>query len=301
MIHARLAVLALGLLFVAMLVVAAQEERRRHRDVGRRLAKHVAVFRAASQDNADAAALPDNWLAIKLFRANLPYRAVIVAVPLGLLGFVAAATLLFSPFLAMAGGVAVCAILLLALLWMVERRQSLLQAAMPVFLDRLRQNMLVGASVSQALQRTIAVSPDIVRWVFEPVERRLSAGGELAETLEWAAERHGGAELAALVAAVTASLRFGGRLSEALASLSLTERRRLQVQQEMRSATAEVRAGSAILALLPLCVGGWLLYVTPSFLAYFVDPDRGRPVFYAVGGLYLTGLFLLRQISRPRY
>ncbi len=107
--------------------------------------------------------------------------------------------------------------------------------------------------------------------------------------------------LAPLVAAIAASLRFGGRLAEALAALSAMERARGRVRDEMRAATAEVRASAVILALLPLGVAAWLAWIAPDFTAYFLDPERGQGVLWVVGALYLSGLAMLRQIARPRF
>ncbi|MDB5412248.1 MAG: type secretion system protein [Rubritepida sp.] len=269
--------------------------------VQRRLDHYVASALKGVETPIDEAPLASSWLEQQCFRAQMTQRGltlILIGLALGLtvahtVGLGLAEALVTAPVL-----VALVAALVRL---RIARRLNQLHDALPIFLDRLRQQILIGASVPQALQRVVGVSPDIIRWVFEPVERRVNAAGELVETLEWAARRHRGEGLAGLVAAISASLRYGGRLSEALANLSQMERQRLQVRQEMHGATSEVRASSVVLAILPLGVGIVFFLMTPGFAPYFFDPERGRPVLYFVIGLYLVGLLLLRQIAQPKF
>jgi len=285
---------AMAVLLVGAWRAQAQAQQAVQRNMTRRLRASDAL------PLADLGEGQDGWLALQVYRARIE-RSLLGWAALLALGFVAVLAMIFGLEGLLLGPLAVVGLGALLLRWRIERNATRLAQAMPVFLDRVRQHLLIGASVPQALQRATVVSPAIVRWVFEPVERRLSAGGELVETLEWAARRQGGENLATLAAAFAASSRFGGRLSEALNNLALMERRAEQIRQEMRAATAEVRASSVILATLPAGVGAWLLLYVPNFADYFLDPERGRDVLYMVGGLYLTGLLLLRQIAQPRY
>lgn len=300
MVGEAVALSVLATLLVAF-VLAWRGQRRLQNLVQRRLDQHIVRARHGAEVAVDEAPLPSNWLGRQCFRAQMTPRGLAIIL-LGLACALAAAY---------AAGVGLFEVLVAAPLLVaglaavvhlrITRRLGRIHDALPTFLDRLRQQILIGASVPQSLQRVVAISPPVIRWVFGPVERRVSAGGELVETLEWAARRHGGEGLAGLTAAISASLRYGGRLSEALANLSHMERQRLQVHQEMNAATAEVRASSVVLAILPLCVAVVLFLMTPGFSIYFFDPDQGRPVLYFVAGLYLAGLLMLRQIAQPKF
>lgn len=202
---------------------------------------------------------------------------------------------------AAAGGVGALAAATLFLRIRINRRRAAVEAGLPAFIDRLCQQLLIGASLSQALQRAILNSSPAVRWVFAPAERRLQLGEPLVETLEWAAQRHGGVDLAALATVVGAAMRFGGRLSETLRGLASLMRDRQRIARELEAATAEVRTSSLVLALLPPLVAAGLAFLSPGFLDYFSDPAQGQGTLYLAGGLYVTGLLLLRQIARPRF
>ena len=202
---------------------------------------------------------------------------------------------------AMAGLAGVAAVAGLLVRLRIGRRRAAIEAGLPAFIDRLCQQLLIGASLSQALQRAILSSSPAVRWVFAPAERRLQLGEPLVETLEWAAQRHGGVDLAALATVVGAAMRFGGRLSETLRGLAGMMRDRQRIARELEAATAEVRTSSLVLAALPPLMAVGLTLLSPGFLDYFADPERGRGTLYVVGGLYGLGLVLLRQIARPRF
>lgn len=300
----KLLSLALVLLLLVLLTVLGlswRAEQGRRRLVAGRLEQRIAAVGREERAGLGEPPMPPTRLDRQLFRARMG-RQALVAMGVVVLLVLATLRLLWLSWLetAMAAPVLAGAVALVVRI-RIGRNIERLHDALPNFFDRLRQQILIGASVPQAMQRAVAASPPIIRWVFEPVERRLIAGGELVETLEWAARRHGSEGLASLTAAVSASLRFGGRLSEAIANLSQMERMRMQIHQEMRGATGEVRASSLILALLPLGVGIMMFTTSPAHREYFFDPDRGRSVLYGIIALYLVGLFLLRQIAQPRF
>lgn len=296
--------IALPVLLVCLIVMVGlswRQQARARQLVERRLRQHVVPIDRGEADDVPEASVPANWVGRQLFRAQMGWNALILLGAVALLILLTLRMLWLSSF-----ETAMLAPLLAGLVAMVvrtriSRRMNQLHNALPNFLDRLRQQILIGASVPQAIQRAVAVSPPVVQWVFEPVERRVLAGGELVETLEWATRRHGGEGLASFTAAISASIRYGGRLSEAIATLAVMERMRVQVHQEMHGATAEVRASSLILAALPLVVSVMMFLTSPTHRQYFFDPEQGRSLLYAAGGLYLFGLFLLRQIAQPKF
>jgi tight adherence protein B len=183
----------------------------------------------------------------------------------------------------------------------VERRRRQLSQALPGFLDRLRQQLTIGASASQALERATAGSPAALRDVFAPVLWRLRHGTTLNDALVWLAERERSAELGSLAAAVAASMRFGGRLSEAVGNLARTLRDRQRIEQEMKAATSEVRASAFVLGLLPIGVTFAMFAISPIFRTYFGPGGEGQPLVPWLLGAYITGALLMRRIARPKF
>jgi tight adherence protein B len=244
---------------------------------------------------------PEGWLLLACLRAELEPRTVLLGVPLVALLAGVGGGVLFGPLVGLGAtaGTLLVSAALIAL--RTARRDRALRSELPAFLESVRQHMLVGASVPQALQRAIASGGRTVASVFGPLERRVRHGAGLVETLDWAARRHGGQELASLAAAVAASVTYGGTLSDTLLNLSGQIRARLRVAEELRAASSEVRASALVLALLPVMVGAWLFATVPGYLDYFRDTEEGQRVLVVILVLYVLGLLLLRRIAQPRY
>jgi tight adherence protein B len=297
-----LLLIMIGVLGVVLALVAGWRESRARRVTQARL-KVLRDARMEAQKNLvdTGEGIGEGRVALFALRAGLSPRLLVPGVPFFLLavGSVAVSMLAWEFALVVLGLAAL--LVVFALRFAYDRRQRALQAGLPSFLEAVRQHILVGASVPQAMQRAITATNPMLQGVFLPAGLRVQAGAGLSETLAWVANRHGNQELAALAAAVATSVRFGGRLATALGNLAEGMRAREKVAREMQAATAEVRMSSVVLALLPLAVGGWMLMTTPGYLEYYSDPAQGRSVIFWLGGLYLLGVFLLRQIARPRY
>jgi tight adherence protein B len=102
-------------------------------------------------------------------------------------------------------------------------------------------------------------------------------------------------ELRILVVALLVQSRSGGNLTTLLANLSAMVRKRLKMQQRMRSLTGEGRMQAAILVVLPVLAFVALLIVAPDYAASLL----ARPWLLAVTGLgELIGAIWIRQIVR---
>ena len=189
----------------------------------------------------------------------------------------------------------------LALHWLGRRRAKNIQDALPAFVDRLRQHLMAGASVQQALKRANAPSPPVLADLFQVVDRRMNHGAPLGDTLEAMAAREGLPELALLASAIAASLRFGGRLTDTLGGLSQSMRDRQRVERELHAATAEVRASVLVLSLIVPGAGLAVMLINPGNAAWFLDPEQGRTMLYVATGLYLGGLMMLRRVAQVTY
>lgn len=292
--------LAAALMLAAAGIALLLRQRRSHA-VQRRLATLVAAHAPSGGTGPVEQPAAEGRLQLIFLRADLGPRTVFVLIPgLVVLGG-SGGGLAFGP----AAGLAAAAFGLLASWALItirtSRREHALRRELPPFLEGVRQHLLVGASVPQALQRAVAAGGPTVAAVFAPMERRVRHGGGLVETLDWAARRNGGPELASLAAAVAAALTYGGTLSDTLLNLAGQVRARLRVAEELHAASAEVRASALILALLPVLVAAWLFIGVPGYLDYFLDTAEGARVLVVIAALYGLGLLLLRRIAQPSY
>ena len=98
-----------------------------------------------------------------------------------------------------------------------------------------------------------------------------------------------------MVVALLVQSRSGGNLSALLTSLSTMVRKRLKMQQRMKSLTGEGRMQAAILMALPALAFVILIVVAPEYSAVLL----ARPwLLLTTGMAQLLGVLWIRQIVR---
>ena len=216
-----------------------------------------------------------------------------------------ALVLLFAWRLGWAGGIGGFALGLaagpVALHILALRRVGKLVDALPFFFDAIRQMMLAGSSLQQALLRSIENADPALRRYLDPVARRMQNGASAGESLAWQADRLGLPELHMFSVAVHASMQYGGRLSVVLSNMSITLRDRIRVTRELRSATAEMRVSGYIVGALPLISGLVMSLVNADYATFFIQDPVGHELLGVAVVLQIIGVFAMRQLMRLDY
>jgi tight adherence protein B len=182
-----------------------------------------------------------------------------------------------------------------------SRRMNALSACMSGFLDRVRQLLIVGNSLSVALARATQGSPPILVEFFSPTIRRIANGAGVAESINQLGEELDLHELRLFGAAVETNLRFGGSLSAVLANLIENIRRRSAIDREVRANTSQIRASAWILGILPLVACAAVMLKNPDYVRYFIDTPTGNKFLLYAGLSELVGAILMRSIVRVSY
>jgi tight adherence protein B len=94
-------------------------------------------------------------------------------------------------------------------------------------------------------------------------------------------KRIGSSDLRLMVMVITIQHAVGGDLPAILTTLADTMRQRAEMRDEIMAATAQSRASSLIITLLPIIAAAFL---------YFVVPDYFRPMFISPVGWVLIGV-----------
>lgn len=190
----------------------------------------------------------------------------------------------------------------LYLLRQVRVRDHLLTAQLPDALDLICRSLRSGHAFSDALRiAAVEMQPPIaveLALVFE--EHRL--GLDLRECLDHLVARNTtNFDLRLFASAVLLQRETGGNLIEILENLANTIRERLIFENKVEALTAEVRMSAAILTALPFVVGGIILVLRPGYMAPLYETAPGRSMLVFAGVLMLTGIVLIRRLSRVEY
>ncbi len=175
------------------------------------------------------------------------------------------------------------------------RRRELLEVQLVPGLRLMASALESGYSVVQALERVVNDSPAPISEEFALVTRSVELGTPFETALAAFAER--GEEFEFFATIVAVQYRVGGDLPSLLASMASTAQERLNLRAEVRALTAQARYSGLVLTLLPFVVLGWMLLVSPTYIAPLFTTQLGQ-VMLAFAGLFLVaGLTAIRTIS----
>ncbi len=179
-----------------------------------------------------------------------------------------------------------------------RRRVDALIEAMPHYIDAVRQMNMVGNSLSQALERSLAEAPPIVRSYMAPVARRLELGAPAGDAIQLLASRLGIAEISMLAAAIRTNLRYGGSINTVLSNLSGILRARIRVKRELDAATAQARVSSRVLIAMPIIALGIMVLMNPVYIDFFTSDHRGQRLALIAIGFQSLGIFAMNRMMR---
>jgi len=185
--------------------------------------------------------------------------------------------------------------------YIAAKRMNALSAAMTGFLDRIRQLLIVGNSLSVSLQRATQNSQPIVVEFMTPTIRRIGNGAGVAESVNQLADELDLHELRLFGAAIETNLRFGGSLAAVIANLIENMRRRSAIDREVRANTSQIRASAWILGLLPLFACAVVMLKNPGYMGYFIHTSTGNKLLLYAFISEAIGAFLMRTIVRVNY
>lgn len=216
--------------------------------------------------------------------------ATVTALGTALVGLILG-QVMWLPFAAAAGAIVI-----------IVRRMSASKRALeqqaPAALEMLSAALRAGYSVPQALARVARESPEPTASEFDRVERELSLGASLADSLTHLAQRTALTEYQLVSIVIWIHAQVGGNLPVVLDSLVVTLRERFDLQEQVLALTAQQRLASLVLTLLPVGVLMLLLVVDrPTVEPMFTEP-AGRAMLAIAATLLSTGWVVMRAVGR---
>ncbi|WP_159979595.1 MULTISPECIES: type II secretion system F family protein [unclassified Novosphingobium] len=206
--------------------------------------------------------------------------------------------LVAGPALALA---ALVGLPMMALSWLQGRARKRVEAltdAMPLYLDGVRQLQSVGNSLSQALERALADSPDAIRSYFAQTTRKLAMGAPVAESLQQLADRLQVPEVSMLAAAIRTNLRYGGSIATVFNNLANILRERIRIRRELSAATSEARVSAKVLIGMPLLCIVMLVAMNRNYIQFFIHDPRGHTMSMVAIVLEVSGILIIRRMLR---
>lgn len=184
---------------------------------------------------------------------------------------------------------------------MADRRRHEIGDLMPSFLDRVRQLLSVGNSLSVAFSRAVHGAQPRLAAFFTPALRRMHNGANFPDAIQQSADDIDLYEVRLFSSAVTVNTRFGGSLTHALNNLVLYLRKRASIERELRASTTQIRASAWVLALLPIGVAAMIVAQNPEYADWFLSNPTGRWMLGYCVLSQMVGVVFMRMIVRTRF
>ncbi len=241
-----------------------------------------------------------NALAADLASADLQLRPyefrilqVVSALVLAIIGYTRFNVSLAVPILAVIGYV-------LPALYLRNRRGHRLrmfEAGLPRAMELIANSMKAGQSVAQALGAVTENAGPPVSEEFRLAQREVELGASVESALTNMVKRMGSTDLRLMVMVITIQHAVGGDLPAILTTLADTMRQRAEMREEIMAATAQSRASSLIITLLPVGAAAFLFFVVPDyFRPMFVNP-LGWIILGLAAVLLVIGNAIIRRIT----
>lgn len=171
------------------------------------------------------------------------------------------------------------------------------EVGLPRAMELMANSMKAGQSISQSLRSVVENAGPPVSDEFALARREIELGASIESALGNMVKRVGSSDLRLMVMVITIQHSVGGDLPAILITLADTMKQRAEVRAEVLASTAQSRASSLIITLLPIAA---------ALLLYFLVPEYFRPMFtnplgwfmLAVAAVMLAiGNFIIRRLT----
>ena len=175
-------------------------------------------------------------------------------------------------------------------------RMRAVEETLPEALDFLSRALVAGHSLPMSLELLAEeVEPPLSTELRKTVDE-YNLGLPISDSLNNLGERLPIVDVQFFVSAVTTQARTGGNLHELLETLSETIRERSTLKGQVHAMTANGRLTAVILSLLPILVGGVMMFINDQYFAILLEHPLGKTLlFLAICG-QVAAYFVINKI-----
>lgn len=178
------------------------------------------------------------------------------------------------------------------------RRRKAFDDALPEVLQLISGALSAGLSLAQAVDTVVREGPEPIASEFKRVLVEARIGMSLEDAFDGVASRFQSKDFAWSVMAIRIQRQVGGNLAELLNTVAATMRERAYLRRQVRSLSAEGRMSAIILCALPPLFALYLLLTNREFLEPLIADPRGW-IISGAGVLWLgVGVFWMSRLVK---
>ena len=178
------------------------------------------------------------------------------------------------------------------------RRLQKFEAGLPRGMELIANSMKAGQSVAQALGAVTENAGPPLSEEFALARREIELGASVDSALTNMVKRMGSSDLRLVVMVITIQHSVGGDLPAILTTLADTMTQRAEMREEVLAATAQSRASSLIITLLPVAAAALLYFLVPEYFRPMFSSALGWLMLGISAALLVIGNVIIRRITR---
>ncbi|MEM8499611.1 MAG: type II secretion system F family protein [Pseudomonadota bacterium] len=171
--------------------------------------------------------------------------------------------------------------------WLKARRTASINAALPDVLAQLAGAMRAGSTFLNSVETMVEETSGPISQEFSLMLREQRMGRTLDESLDNLAERVASEEMDLMITAAQISRELGGNLSDIFQRLSVSLRRKQEMEGKIRALTSQGKMQGWVVSALPFLI---------IFALSFLEPDIMRPIFSTLLGWGFLAVIVLLEI-----
>lgn len=144
------------------------------------------------------------------------------------------------------------------------------------FLEEFSRELSSGFNLEYAFRRVSNRMRDPLKQVMARVLARRDLGIDLNIALASEASIIKFDEMKLLSTLLRVNQRYGGRLTESLTNLTSMLRQQDKSKRELSAMTGETRVTAVVLCIMPLVIGGYMIYTNPAFSEVMFSTTQGQ-------------------------
>jgi tight adherence protein B len=178
------------------------------------------------------------------------------------------------------------------------RRLRTFEAGLPRAMELIANSIKAGQSIAQSLSSVTDNAGPPLNEEFGLARREIELGASVDSALSNMVKRMGSTDLRLVVMVITIQHSVGGDLPAILTTLADTMRQRAEMRDEILAATAQSRASSLIITLLPLAAATGLYFLVPDYFRPMFASPLGWVLIGISAGLLIIGNVIIRRITK---
>lgn len=176
-------------------------------------------------------------------------------------------------------------------------QRQLFQDQFPSVLDRLADSLQAGFSLPQAIEFIVPNLSHPSSSEMAKISGQIQIGFTVDQALEELYQRRPSEDVRLLVEGLTLQRQVGGNMAAMMRAMAVMVRKRVELENEVKTMTAQGRLSAVVIALLvPVSLG--LLSMFPGYTDVLFDTTIGNLVLITAGVLEVIGAVIVIRLIR---